>query len=141
MNDEKNRNLNNTRKKCIVIFSGFNQRAIIAFLRTLKKNNLDYAIIAKPENDDIFLTDYKCRVLAIRKLVSLNLEDLIGSIKEVQRKHKADEYIIAPTTEALNRFLLDNKERFNNIGCEIPLVDKNLYELISNKYSFGKLRG
>jgi len=139
MNDEKDRNLNNAQKKCIIIFSGFNQRAIIAFLRTLKKNNLDYVIIAKSENDDIFLTDYKCCVLAIRKLVSLNLKDLVGSIKEVQRKHKADEYIIAPTTEALNRFLLQNREDFENHRCKIPLVDKNLYELISDKYSFGKL--
>jgi carbamoylphosphate synthase large subunit len=126
-------------RKCIIIFSGFNQRAIIAFLRTLKKNNLDYVIIAKSEADNIFLTEYANKVLAVRRSVPLDLEDILETIKIVQNKCDMDEYIIAPTSEALNRFLLEHKGCFNKIGCKIPLIDKELYETISDKYSFGEI--
>ncbi|MBM7704473.1 hypothetical protein [Metabacillus iocasae] len=126
-------------KKCVIVFSGFNQRAVISCLRTLHKNNIDYAIIAKSEEDRIFLTDYKNEVRAIRQSIQLNKEDLIESIKEVQRKKNADKYIIAPSTEALNRFLLQNRAEFEENRCIIPLVNEDLYELISDKYSFGHL--
>lgn len=126
-------------KKCIIIFSGFNQRAIIAFIRTINKHNLDYVIIAKSIEDPILLSDYRNRVLAIRKTSQLVLEDMLSAIKEIQQKFFADEYIIAPSSEALNRFVLDNRDIFKEYRCEIPLVDKHIYELISDKHSFGKL--
>ncbi|WP_096635447.1 hypothetical protein [Clostridium cochlearium] len=75
---------------------------------TCKK--IDYAIIAKSEYDEIFLTEYKDKVLAIRESIPLILEDLVSSIKKVKEKHFAEEYIIAPTTEALNRFILENRK-------------------------------
>jgi hypothetical protein len=131
--------MNISKKKCVLVFSGFNPRSVIAFLRTMESMGVDYAIIAKSEQDDIFLTEYKGKVLAIRDSTALILEDLLLSIKKVKEKHIADEYIIAPTTEALNRFILENREYFEGLGCTIPLVKKELYELISDKYSFGKV--
>jgi predicted ATP-grasp superfamily ATP-dependent carboligase len=126
-------------QKYVIVFSGFNQRAVIAFLRTLKENELKYAIIAKSEDDDIFLTEYKSNVLAVRRSVPLDLNDLLEAIKTVQNKCNMERCIIAPTSEALNRFLIAQKEHFNEIRCEIPLVDRDLYEAISDKYSFGEL--
>jgi predicted ATP-grasp superfamily ATP-dependent carboligase len=35
--------------------------------------------------------------------------------------------------------LLENRKKFEELGCIIPLVKKELYELISDKYSFGEL--
>lgn len=127
------------KKKCVIVFSGFNQRAVIAFLRTLKVNKIDYALIAKSQQDDIILTEYKDKVLAVRNSSNLILEDLLSSIKRVKESCSAQEFIIAPTTEALNRFILDNRKYFEELGCTIPLVEKEMYELISDKYSFGKL--
>ncbi len=77
--------------KVIIIFSGFNQRAIIAFLRTLEANKLQYAIIAKSNTDTIFLTNYKDKVIAVRKSVPLVLGDLLKSISVVKNKIKANE--------------------------------------------------
>lgn len=126
-------------KKVMLIFSGFNQRAVISFIRTLEKNQIEYAIIAVSETDDILLTKYKQKVLAIRNNKNLVLSDLIDSIKKVQDKTSAEEYIIAPSTEALNRFLLKERKVLERINCYIPLVNKELYELVSDKYSFGEL--
>jgi predicted ATP-grasp superfamily ATP-dependent carboligase len=127
------------RNKCVIVFSGFNERAVIAFLRTLESNNINYAIIAKSYNDNIFLSNYKNKVLAVRNSETLILEDLIASIKKIKEQYDAEEYIIAPTTEALNRVLIEERKSFEEIGCVIPLVNKHLYELISDKYSFGKI--
>ena len=126
------------KSKCIIIFSGYNPRAIISFLRTLNKHKVVYAIIAI-ENDFIYQTSYKERVLSVRKLTELRLDDIIRTIREVQIKIKCDEYIIAPTSEALNRFLLENRNHFEKLNCTIPLVQQELYNQISNKQSFGEL--
>ncbi|MDV4149714.1 ATP-grasp domain-containing protein [Clostridium sp. AL.422] len=128
-----------TDRKCIIVFSGFNQRAVIAFLRTLELNNINYAIIAKSRNDDIFATEYKNKVVAIRESETIVENDILISIEKVKEYCKAKEYLIAPTTEALNRFLIDKRRVFEELGCIIPLVKKNLYELISDKLSFSQL--
>lgn len=124
--------------KCVIVFSGFNQRAVISFLRTLEKNNVQYAIIAIP-NDLIHKTRYKGKVYSSRETIDLNLEDVIASIKSVQKKIFCQEYIISPSTEALNRFILENRSYFEALNCTIPIVEKKLYDEISDKYSFAKL--
>ncbi|MDD3888176.1 MAG: hypothetical protein PHN19_05455 [Patescibacteria group bacterium] len=124
----------------ITIFSGFNQRAVIAFLRTLEAHNLNYAIIASSENDSILKSKYKNKTICVRKSLALNLEDIINSLKIVNKNFKTSQRgIIAPSTEALNRFLLDNRKQIENIGFDVPLVNNNLYQKISNKKSFSEI--
>lgn len=125
--------------RTIVIFSGFNQRAIIAFIRTLVKNNLRFCIIALSENDPILLSDYKKNVLTIRRSKKLDLDEILQCVKQVKEKCHTDSLFIAPSTEALNRFLLKNRKIFEENGCEIPLVEDVLYQQISDKESFGEL--
>lgn len=125
--------------KAIIIFSGFNPRAAVSFIRTLETNGVTYGIIAKSEEDDIFLTKYSDRVFAVRSVMQLDAQDLKSSIESLQTRLKADEYIIAPSTEALNRFLLNNKAILTELNCYLPLVEKELYETISDKQSFGAL--
>ena len=126
------------KEKILILFSGYNQRAITAFLRTLEKNKVEYAIIAKSKDDPIFLTKYKNKVVAIREYIPLILTDLLTTINKVKLLFPAEEYVIAPSTEALNRFLLQNREVFLKEKCTIPLVNKSMYENISDKYDFGK---
>lgn len=123
--------------KGVIVFSGFNQRAVIAFIRVLEKRGVEFAIIAKSKEDDILLTEYKDKVYAIRNSVPLKVDDILNSIEKVKKRLNSKEFIIAPSTEALNRFLLDIRDKLNDIDCTIPLVDKAKYNLISDKYSFG----
>ncbi len=125
--------------KVHLIFSGFNQRAIIAFLRTLNKNEQPYAIIAKSPSDPILQTDYNSHVFSARNTVKLDLNDILNCINEVKQKIKADEFIVAPTTEALNRLIIKHDKKFRDLNCSTPLVNKELYELISDKYKFREL--
>lgn len=125
--------------KAVIVFSGFNQRAVIAFLRTVKNTKTKCAVIAINREDPVFSTDYARLVMSIRKNTALDLEDILNCLKDVKKKIKADSYIIAPSSEALNRFFLEHRNAIRKLDCEIPLVDKRLYETISNKHSFGKL--
>ena len=100
-------------KKCVIVFSGFNQRSVVAFLRTMTQYGEEYAVIAKSKEDTILFSEYKNKVLAIRKTSQLVLEDMLSAIQEVQRRHFADEYVVAPSSEALNRFLLKHKQVFS----------------------------
>ncbi len=124
----------------IVIFSGFNQRAVIAFLRTLKNNKVnDYRIVAASEQDSIFQTIYKDKVVYTRKKKQLYLNEFIDAIKCIVRGYGEEKCLIAPSTEALNRFMLENRKVLEDNQCIIPLVERNLYEEISDKEAFGSL--
>jgi predicted ATP-grasp superfamily ATP-dependent carboligase len=126
-------------KKAVIIFSGYNQRALVAFLRTLTANNVDYAIIADSKEDAIFMSSYKDKILSTRKEKPLVLDDLVSSIETVKQNMRAEKYVIVPSTEALNRFLIQNRKQFEDIDCEIPIADMNTYELVSDKYKFSEL--
>ena len=130
---------NELNKKIIIIFSGFNQRAIIAFLRTLEKNSIKYAIIAKSDDDEIFNTSYKEKVILTRNNVELEIEDLTYCIEYVKKQFDVKSCLIAPSTESLNRFILEYREYFEDIGCTIPIVGEELYKLISDKILFNNL--
>jgi predicted ATP-grasp superfamily ATP-dependent carboligase len=125
--------------KIVVVFSGFNQRAVIAFLRTLKNNGVSYVIIAKSKEDSIFDTDYKDQVCIIREKPEFEINDLLQIFQKVKIITKQNKCFVCPSTEALNRFLLDNRDVFEKEGVIIPLINKSLYEQISDKYSFCKL--
>lgn len=124
----------------IIIFSGYNQRAVIAFLRTLKKNNIDnYAIIASSKTDTIFKTIYSNKVFYVRKQKQLDIDEMCNTIDEVCCLKKQEKAFIVPSTEALNRFLLNHRELLEQHNCIIPLVREELYKQISDKKSFCKL--
>ena len=127
------------KNKAIVVFSGFNQRAVIAFLRVLTNKKLNYAIIACSKKDTIFLTEYKKHVASIRKVYNLELNDLVNSLQIVKEKLNVNKLIIAPTTEALNRFFLKHRLIFEQKGFILPLVQKELYERLSDKIKFTNL--
>ena len=126
-------------KQAIVIFSGFNMRAVIAFLRTLEKNHLDFYIIALSQNDPIFKSKYSSNVVSIREKVSLDLADISKSLSKVKTITHVEKLFIAPSTEALNRFLQKNRAYFEQQGCIIPLVPNDVYNIISDKKSFRDL--
>lgn len=123
----------------IVIFSGYNQRAIIAFLRCLSRNNIsNYTIVASSSNDPIFKTQYKGKVFYTRQIKELNFDEIKSILERIKAISK-EKILIAPSTEALNRFFLSNRDVFEKLGCIIPLVNEDLYKIISDKNSFWKL--
>ncbi|PRY64257.1 hypothetical protein B0H98_106169 [Vreelandella songnenensis] len=123
----------------IIIFSGYNQRAVISFLRTLKQCGVIPSIIAKSHDDPIFKTSYKNQVKAVRTEESLEKNDIISCIEKIKMQTAHSKFLVAPSTEALNRHFLENRSFYNLNSIEIPLVNHDLYTEVSDKKSFSKL--
>lgn len=123
----------------IVIFSGYNDRAVIAFLRTLQTNNLDdYVIIARDPDDQIFMTDHISHLFDTRTDSDLNMSLFRKYADRIRQEKHWDSFLIAPSTEGLNRFLLKEREALEELGYIIPLVGRDLYIGISDKKSFSE---
>ncbi|MFB0846170.1 ATP-binding protein [Paenibacillus oleatilyticus] len=125
--------------KAVLIYSGYNQRAILAFCRVAERNSIPFFIIAKNKEDPIFLTRYAGHVVVIRRTNQLEINEFMSHILGVRNRTGHEKFLILPSTEALNRFLLVHREQFKMMGCDIPLVEEDLYKKVSNKYSFGDL--
>lgn len=126
-------------KKAIIVFSGYNNRAVLAFLRTIAKHDLNFYIIAKDKNDDIFQTKYYEKIIHTRTRKHLEIKELQLVCEKISKKDEIVQFLIAPSTEFLNRFMLENLKELQKLKCIFPTVTKELYSKISDKYSFGMI--
>jgi predicted ATP-grasp superfamily ATP-dependent carboligase len=121
--------------KTFILFSGYNQRAVISFCRELKALQTGFYIIAKSPDDPVYQSKYKNDILFARQETDLTLHVFKKYIQQI-RKQTGDTLILCPSSEFLNFFLLHHAAELTRLGCEIPLVNPGTYGLISNKYSF-----
>ncbi|WP_168928978.1 ATP-grasp domain-containing protein [Paenibacillus dokdonensis] len=126
-------------KKAFIIISGFNPRAVIALCRVFTEYSLPFYIIALSPEDPITFSSYQLNIKWIRSDQKLNLDELLKAIGYIKESLDLDEVIVVPSSEGLNRFLLSYRQLFRNNDIIVPLVTSELYELISDKYSFGEL--
>lgn len=124
--------------RAFAIFSGFNERAVIAFCRFATINKIKFYIIASGYDDSIFTSKYSVNVEFIRENSKLEKKQILDVFKKIKTKRNLQELIILPSTEFLNRFFLEHIEEFKAENIIIPLVDKPLYELISDKFLFSE---
>jgi predicted ATP-grasp superfamily ATP-dependent carboligase len=125
--------------KIVIIFSGYNNRAVVSFIRTLDNNDVRYAVIARDVDDPIFKTAYKDNVVLTRESQSLDLEQVSKHIEIIKSKYKASQYLIAPSTEALNRFLQKGRTALEAMNLTVPLSDAGVYVDVSDKKMFGEI--
>lgn len=119
-----------------VIFSGANERAIIAACRYFTRHNQAYSLIARPDADKITLTAFKENIVCTRRCAALEVPDLLQQVALVRRRYPDDRLIYLPTAESVNRILLTEREQFEQAGLSIGLVEPAIYALISDKFSF-----
>lgn len=98
-----------------------------------------FSIIAAHGRDPIFRTRYRSDVDAIRTVRSLDAADIDRCLQRVQARHPADRYVIAPSSEFLNQYMLAHRQWFTERGCDIPLVDAETYARVTNKSTFREL--
>lgn len=123
----------------VLVYSGYNPRAVFAFLRTLEKNDIKYCIVASSKDDTVFLSQYSDKVVFTRSITEIDLDEMLHSVEIAKSLSDDEQILIAPTSEAFNRFFLDHRVVFEEKNCIIPLVNKELYVTISDKQSFVSL--
>ena len=126
-------------RQAVLVFSGYNIRAIIAFCRWANSVHVDFLIIAKDSSDPIFSTSYKDHVAITRDTPDLNSGKFCSWIDALSEQYSYERFIVLPSTEYLNRFLLDSRDDIERTNCVIPLTDAELYARISDKKSFVEL--
>lgn len=126
-------------RKAVLIISGYNHRGIIAFCRFFTNYHVPFYIVSSGTEDMIHDTAYQSNIIHIRKEKTLTSDHFSTFKNDILQQGAYDKIIILPSTEYLNRFLLQERQYLENIGYEIPLVSQNLYAEISDKYSFGEL--
>lgn len=118
--------------KAFFLFSGHNDRAVLALCRFFSLRKLPFCIIASSKSDFIFQTCWAKKVILIRKNKTVDI-DLFKTIR--QYSHNIEQLIYCPTTEFINNFLLDNREDIENLGFKISLPLRDIYQNLSNKKS------
>ena len=122
-----------------VIFSGANERAIIAVCRHFQLNKRKVSFVGIPHGDKLHLTSFRKLIDVYRKNNQLDEVDLLDSIVELAARYPHDKLVFLPTSESINRIILNKRKDFNSAGLNIYLVSKNVYESVSDKEKFLEL--
>ncbi|MCC5937200.1 MAG: ATP-grasp domain-containing protein [Lunatimonas sp.] len=125
--------------RCLIIFSGFNDRAVIALCRQCNAFKVPFLIVSAGEFDRIYLTKYSKNVIHQRNADNLTLELILHIFNEIKAQTNYNHFVIAPSTEYLNRFFLKERIALEKINVQIPLVNEELYSKVSDKSSFVRL--
>ena len=127
--------MNASTSKSFLVFSGGNDRAVIAFLRALNLCGHRAHIVARTKKDRVLKTDFKKDVRWVRQTHDLTIETFKECIQRVRDYAKDEIFILLPSTEYFNTFLLQHRDEVEELGCEVPLVDRSLYSKLTEKKS------
>jgi hypothetical protein len=129
------------RGRSLLLFSGSNDRAVLALLRVARECGVKFQIIANGPHDRILRGDYRDDVCAIRTNSELTSDLLESWINAARERTPRDELVIPPTSEFLNFFLLslDAAHFQKQFSVSIPIVDSCLYEKLTNKETSTRL--
>ena len=125
--------------RVFLVFSGGNDRAVLAFLRALSLCGQRALIVARTGTDRILRTRYRRDVVHVRETADLTLAIVQDCIGRARSKGSGEKLVILPSSEYFNHFLLQHRDRIEQLDCEIPLVNTAVYDLLTNKRSAAAL--
>jgi hypothetical protein len=121
------------RPTAAVLFSGHNDRAVIALCRYFADVGLPFYIVSIGEHDAIFKTAWAARVIWKRSSPTLDLP-LMACIYEAI-KQQGQVPVLCPTSEFLNRFALEHEDVLRHHGWHWTLPAPHIYLRLSDKSS------
>jgi hypothetical protein len=122
-----------------LVFSGSNDRAVIAFLRAANRCRAKVSVVAMSTDDIVHKSAYAHQVVMTRDSKSLTIELFTRWVTAVREIVGGCELVIFPSSEYLNTFLLRNRAAIEGLGCLVPLVEEDIYRLVTNKSTSGSL--
>lgn len=122
-----------------VLFSGANERAVIAVCRVLRQSGALFSIIGRPGSDPLGRTRYRLHFDVTRRLDTLDRDDMLACVAQLSSRFPDAQLHFLPTTESVNRLVLANQASFQAAGLFIDMVGYDTYARISDKASFLQL--
>lgn len=120
-------------KPLVVIFSGANERAIVAFCRSLQRDGVDFVLIARNAQDLIYRTKLRSHLFAQRRLDALDESEFKQLLLDVKARYPHRPITIAPSAESINRLLLQMQDWLSSEGIRGIAVKAETYQLFSDK--------
>lgn len=111
-----------------LLFSGHNDRAVVALCRFFDQTGLPFCIVAAGRDDAIHATAWRDRVVFNRTDKALDVawfRQLTGD--------QPGTWLYCPTTEFINDFLLRNRDALQGCGLETGLPDQEVYQTLTSK--------
>lgn len=125
--------------QAVIVFSGYNPRAIVSFCRVATRQNVPFHILAASADDKIFSTSYASKVHLTRPTSELILSEVLGWLDEIRGEHGYDRLVLLPSTEFLNRFFLRHRHELEDAGHVVPIAPESLYCRVSDKKAFSEV--
>ncbi|HEX5314674.1 MAG TPA: hypothetical protein VFX38_07220 [Gammaproteobacteria bacterium] len=122
-----------------LVFSGSNDRAVLAFLRVLERCGERPCIVAWTAGDRVFRSRYRRYVVHTRESNVLDEEHFERCIEAVRRNSGTREFVVLPSSEYLNTFLLNHRGAVEAMGCRVPLVSRETYFQLTDKESAARM--
>lgn len=123
-------------KPVFLLFSGHNDRAVIALCRFFSRQELPFLIVTAGPDDVIYHTDWSDRVIFCRLDRHLDIAMYAVLLHAAQPSVGPDQRLIyCPTTEFMNQFVLDHRTNIEATGLHVGLPDAEIYAQLSGKYS------
>lgn len=112
-----------------LVFSGHNDRAVVALCRFFDQSGLPFAIVAAGPDDAIHDTRW-------REHVVFNRLDPVVTVAWLRELADSQgELVYCPTTEFINHFVLEHRAALQACGLHIGLPDKAVYDELTGKRS------
>lgn len=121
--------------KSFLVFSGGNDRAILAFLRALRRCGKRASIVARTLDDKILRTQFHRDVRCIRDSHALDMDVFTNCVSRVREYTGNGTLVVLPSTEYFNDFILQHRDEVEKLGCQVPLTDAFTYRLLTAKRS------
>lgn len=116
-----------------VLFSGHNERAVIALCRFLAEAAYPFFLVSSGPQDAIYKTEWGSRVIWERTSSDLDLPFMASISDAVMRQGCVP--ALCPTSEYLNRFALDQQDAIRSQGWHWMLPEKDIYLRLSDKFT------
>lgn len=122
--------------RSLLFFGGSNDRAIYAIARVARICGQRFQAIAWGSGDRLLKGRYRKNVCAVRESAELNETSLKNWVALARRHAPDDTFVIVPSSEYLNAFLLGlDPQLCRTLGIVVPLVDGTIYAQLTNKES------
>lgn len=123
-------------EKIFLVPSGYNFRAVLAFCRALEQAGHTPAVVACTKDDPIFRTRFRDAVVFTRANRSLEVADFTAAATAARKRTGATQCVLAPASEYMVRWALQQRDALAAAHCELPLPDEATYLRVTDKGSF-----
>lgn len=106
---------------------------MFGFLRSLRQCGARANVIARTEDDRILHSGFRRDVKWVRPTHDLSLEIFSESVRRVRADSGEATFVVLPSTEYFNTFLLRHRCEIEEMGCHIPLIQASLYARLTEK--------